>query len=73
MVCSTGGELAASAKFCSGCGTSSGEVQEPKQSVNLKNPVIAIRPVFVPWLSVVSVLPLALFFSIWCGGGSGLF
>ena len=74
MFCSTcGAELAPSAKFCSGCGTSMGGAQEAKPSVDLKNPVIAIRPVFVPWVSVVSVLPLALFFSIWGGGFLGTF
>jgi membrane protein YdbS with pleckstrin-like domain len=70
--------LSASAKFCSECGT---KVQRdlPYASTAADRipddqPIMVLRPRFIPWVTLVSVLPVQLFMTLWatlfCGGFS---
>ncbi len=67
-----------SEKFCSNCGTSTlrkGRTSSGKAppSVDLNTPVITARPIFIPWVTVASVLPIQIFMTVWAGGFFGGF
>jgi membrane protein YdbS with pleckstrin-like domain len=63
--------------FCPQCGTQlTGDAPTPQAEVDNTQPVLTLRPVFIPWVTVVSVLPLQIFFTIWGAGffgGFGMF
>ena len=68
MYCSTcGRKLQNAAKFCSSCGTNVTATEEPRHSgyAPTSAPNFVLRPVFVPWVTVLSVLPLQIFLTIW--------
>jgi membrane protein YdbS with pleckstrin-like domain len=70
-----GREVLQYSKFCPECGISLqgpsdvGGAAEPDND----QPRLVIKPVFVPWVTVLSVLPLQIFFGIWCAGFFGVF
>lgn len=65
------------ARFCPGCGT---PVAAPSSSsafsASSDNPVLVLKPRFIPWVTMVSILPFQIFFTLWGGmffGGFGMF
>jgi len=73
-----GTQLTEGSKFCSNCGSSLSTTPNncPVGFSGSDTPVLALKPVFVPWVTIVSVLPLQIFFAIWGGGffgGFGMF
>jgi membrane protein YdbS with pleckstrin-like domain len=71
-----GNKIEDAAKFCSKCGASTSGKDIEFSSVNLNTPVVTARPVFIPWVTVASVLPIQLFMTVWAGGffgGFGMF
>jgi len=73
MFCSQcGAQLSDDIKFCSQCGTQvPGKNMETVESMPVKDPnelLLTLRPVFIPWVAVFSILPLQLFFTV-CGAG----
>lgn len=68
-----GKEMGHSAKFCPNCGASISTGFQIKGSDTL---VLKLKPVFVPLVTVLSLLPLQIFMTIWGGlffGGFGMF
>jgi len=69
-----GKEIPDNAKFCPGCGTALADEQfAPTVSeVDSGEALLTLRPVFIPWVTVLSVLPIQLFLTVWgagfCGG-----
>ena len=65
-----GKEMKKDAKFCPNCGaqTSTGSQVEESQE-----PVFALRPVFVAWVTMLSLVPVQIFFSIWATLFLGVF
>lgn len=62
------------AKFCSNCGTSTSLVEtEKKATYDSGLPLITARPVFIPWVTIASVIPIQIFMTIWAGGFFGGF
>lgn len=62
------------ANFCPECGAaapppSTGHAQILESGA----PVLTLRPVFVPWAAILSVLPVHIFLTIWGGGFFGGF
>jgi membrane protein YdbS with pleckstrin-like domain len=71
-----GAKLDNSAKFCSACGTpvSSGTTGFGK--ISSDKPLLVLKPVFIPLVTVLSILPVQIFFTIWGAGffgGFGMF
>jgi membrane protein YdbS with pleckstrin-like domain len=59
-------------RFCPGCGTATGDAPPaPFEESNI--PVLALKPVFIPWAVMLSILPLHLFMTFWGGGFFGGF
>jgi len=75
MFCSQcGNEMAEGARFCSNCGASISDAQNNKpRQADSGDPLLVLRPRFVGWVTVLSVLPLQLFFTVWGGGFFGGF
>ncbi len=70
-----GNEIEDDAKFCSKCGASTSLKSETKD-VDTSAPIITARPVFIAWVTMLSVLPIQLFMTVWAGGffgGFGMF
>ncbi|MCP4650618.1 MAG: PH domain-containing protein [PVC group bacterium] len=67
-----GQELVDDAKFCAQCGTPIDGVA-PVEESELDEPIVVLKPVFIPWVTILSVLPLQIFFTIWGGGFFGGF
>ncbi len=63
-----GNKVEDTAKFCSKCGASTSEKGVKTASVDLKTPVVTAKPVFIPWITIASVLPIQLFITVWAGG-----
>jgi uncharacterized membrane protein YdbT with pleckstrin-like domain len=62
------------AKFCSNCGTatsSTESVKKPAYDTGL--PIITARPMFIPWVTIASVIPIQIFMTVWAGGFFGGF
>jgi membrane protein YdbS with pleckstrin-like domain len=59
-------------RFCPGCGTATGDAQ-PALVEESNIPVLALKPVFIPWAVFLSILPLHLFMTFWGGGFFGGF
>lgn len=74
MYCSKCGQEANDgAKFCQACGTSlTGPSPGNKQEPDTGDPVLVLKPVFIGWVTALSVLPIQIFMTIWgagfCGG-----
>mgnify|MGYP006305074325 FL=1 len=68
-----GNKLSPNAKFCSVCGTAITGVKTQKPKEISKQPVLVTRPVFIPWVTVASVIPIQLFMTVWAGGFFGGF
>jgi len=72
-----GKEVAEGVNFCPNCGasvfgTTPTQVSEPESN----EPLLVIKPVFIGWVTALSVLPLQIFFTIWGAGffgGFGMF
>jgi membrane protein YdbS with pleckstrin-like domain len=68
-----GNQITDESNFCPQCGTQlAGDAPAPQAGVDNTQPILTLRPVFIPWVTVVAVLPLQIFFTIWgagfCGG-----
>lgn len=79
MFCSKcGNKIDGNANFCRQCGAPV-NAQPPTANTpayDNSRPVLTLKPVFIPWLTVASVLPLQLFMAVWGGGffgGFGMF
>jgi membrane protein YdbS with pleckstrin-like domain len=73
-----GNQIGEDSKFCPECGISLQAPPPIAQSAGIDNaePVLVLKPVFIPWVAVVSILPLQIFFTIWGAGffgGFGMF
>lgn len=67
-----GREMQNDSSFCPGCGTAVADPLGP--TIRESNiPVLALKPVFVPWAVMLSILPLHIFMTIWGGGFFGGF
>ena len=76
MFCSTcGNQLPDEAKFCSSCGTAITVEVDQMQPVseNSSEPLLTIRPVFIPLVKIATIIPVTLFFTVWAGGFFGGF
>jgi membrane protein YdbS with pleckstrin-like domain len=77
MFCSQcGKEITERANFCAECcaavagaGTMPSHYEEPDTG----EPILILKPVFVGWVTALSVLPLQIFFTIWGAGFFGGF
>jgi len=70
-----GNQIEDDAKFCSKCGSSTSSISKTLEA-DTSVPIITARPVFIPWVTIVSVLPIQLFMTVWAGGffgGFGMF
>ncbi|MHC4912952.1 MAG: PH domain-containing protein [Planctomycetota bacterium] len=72
-----GNQMTDESNFCPQCGAQlAGDAPVPQAEVDNTQPVLTLRPVFIPWVTVVSVLPLQIFFTVWGAGffgGFGMF
>jgi membrane protein YdbS with pleckstrin-like domain len=69
-----GTKLDDDARFCSNCGTATAAAPaEKKKSYDTGLPIITAKPVFIPWVTVASVIPIQIFMTIWAGGFFGGF
>lgn len=78
-----GSDIGEEAKFCPACGTaqSPGHVgtttavkeAEPAPAVDYSEPVLVIKPVFIPWVNIAGIVPVQIFMTIWGGGFFGGF
>lgn len=67
-----GHEMQNDSNFCPGCGAAIGE--PPQSAVRESNTsVLSLKPVFVPWAVMLSVLPIQIFMTLWGGGFFGGF
>jgi membrane protein YdbS with pleckstrin-like domain len=66
-----GNQIEDGAKFCSKCGSST--TVENVQKTSLSMPIFVIRPVLIPWATILSVIPIQLFMTVWAGGFFGGF
>jgi len=85
MYCSRcGKKIESGDRFCSGCGTEvSKNVSRAPKASNYQygsdrsaTPRFVLKPRFIPLVTILSVLPLQLFFALWGGGffgGFGMF
>ncbi|MBW2108982.1 MAG: zinc ribbon domain-containing protein [Deltaproteobacteria bacterium] len=78
MFCSKcGKEMADDAKFCASCGASVSGVQASRvEEPETEEPLLVLRPRFIGWVTVLSVLPIQLFMTVWGAiffGGFGMF
>lgn len=62
-----GKEVMANAQFCSSCGAPASNVSQVQET---GDPVLELKPVFVPLVTMLSVLPIQLFLTVW---GAGFF
>jgi membrane protein YdbS with pleckstrin-like domain len=78
MYCSEcGKEISESAKFCPECGAPIKVPEAPPDRTGLppagpEEPILSMRPVFIPGLTVLSVIPFQIFFTIWIAGFFGI-
>jgi membrane protein YdbS with pleckstrin-like domain len=58
--------------FCPECGAATGDA--PSATIYESNvPVLTVKPVFIPWAVMLSILPIHIFMTIWGGGFFGGF
>lgn len=67
-----GGEMQNEVNFCPDCGTATGTQNQP-QIQESDVPVLSLKPVFIPWAVILSIIPIHLFLTIWGGGFFGGF
>ena len=64
MYCLTcGKEIENTVNFCSSCGAGADHSQPERYQSSA--PVMTLKPRFIPWLSVLSALPVQIFLTIW--------
>lgn len=69
-----GREIEEDSKFCKECGVRVTPEREHRgREFDMNIPLIKARSVFIPWVTMVSVLPLQLFMTVWAGGFFGGF
>ena len=78
-----GGHISDEAKFCPQCGTlqssenrrtaTAVKEPEPTSRADDSTPLLVLRPVFIPWVTIVGIIPLQIFMTIWGGGFFGGF
>jgi len=78
MFCSQCGHgVTGDARFCSACGSAAGIATASRSSAAAlaptKEPLVVLKPRFEPALALARILPLQLFFTVWCGGFFGGF
>jgi membrane protein YdbS with pleckstrin-like domain len=67
-----GREMQNDSSFCPDCGAAVGEA--PRTVVSESSiPVLALKPVFIPWAVMLAILPLHIFMTFWGGGFFGGF
>ena len=59
-----GTQLRDDARFCHSCGT---RMTTTGYAADSATPNFTLRPVFIPWVTVLSVLPIQIFMTIWGG------
>ena len=65
MYCTTcGREMQESANFCPACGATA-EGGRRRERYPSSAPVMTLKPRFIPWLSVLSALPIQIFLTVW--------
>ncbi len=65
-----GQEMQNDSNFCGHCGTS--VIETPQPAFHESNiPVLTLKPIFIPWAAMVSILPIHIFMTIWGGGFFG--
>ncbi len=60
-------------KYCSKCGSPTFSVTSTTSEPDNSQPIITVRPVFIPWLTILAVIPIQLFMTVWAGGFFGGF
>lgn len=72
-----GNKIEGDAQFCSQCGTKRPSKDKfTRYASDTKTPLMTATPVFIPWVAIMSVIPIQLFMTVWAGGffgGFGLF
>ena len=78
-----GSNLGDEAKFCPQCGTlqspestrtaTAVKEPEPASQVDDSTPLLVLRPVFIPWVTIAGIIPLQIFMTVWGGGFFGGF
>ena len=70
-----GKQISDDGKFCPNCGTAQtvDESRPRSQEADTGKPLLTLRPVFVPWVTILSVLPIQLFLTVWGAGFGGGF
>lgn len=67
-----GQEMQNDSNYCPHCGAATGH--PPRASVHESHiPVMSLKPVFIPWAAVLSILPVQIFMTVWGGGFFGGF
>jgi membrane protein YdbS with pleckstrin-like domain len=59
-----GNQIADASNFCPQCGTSQTPVSAPAD-LNNDEPQLVLKPVFIPWVTILSALPVVLFIGVW--------
>ena len=77
MFCSNCGKaVPEGAKFCPSCGFSIASQENNLKNSTKQDPnrlLLAVKPVFIAWVAILSVLPIQIFFTIWGAGFFGGF
>lgn len=69
-----GSRIEEDAKFCKECGARvSSENQFKERVFDTNIPLIKAKPVFIPWATIVMILPIQLFMTVWAEGFFGGF
>jgi len=73
MFCNQCGQkLNAGARFCESCGTAVTGTENPIAQADSGKPILVLRPVFIGWVTALSIIPIQLFMTVWgagfCGG-----
>jgi len=70
-----GKQISGDTNFCPSCGYNLKEkkIKETPKNYYGSEKVFSLKPVFIPWVTVFSLLPLQIFFVIWGGGFFGAF
>jgi hypothetical protein len=78
-----GSNIGDEAKFCPQCGTlqsceskrtaTAVKEPEPAYQVDHSTPLLVLKPVFIPWVTIAGIIPLQIFMTLWGGGFFGGF
>ncbi|MCF7668823.1 MAG: PH domain-containing protein [Verrucomicrobia bacterium] len=69
-----GKQVEAGAKFCSNCGATVSSVEAQRSMpTDAGEPLVVLCPRFIGWVTMLSLLPLQLFLTVWAAGFFGGF